>query len=112
MISVVSLIIFLTCMSILLFIFVPKVYQHRNKKAKKSGSGVLSRKYLENMAATAADNALTDTNGQGEKGLKVTKLTARHLPHNDEEERAKVSNDEEKKDSGQRGLTFQKLSWK
>ena len=99
-------------MSILLFIFVPKVYQHRNMKAKKSGNGVLSRQYLKNMAAAAADEALTDTHGQDEKGLKVTKLTARALPHIDENEKAEKTHDVDKKNSGQKGLTFERLSWK
>ncbi len=86
MIPVVSLIIFFTCMSILLFIFIPKVISQRNFERERNARGnghssILTRKYLESRARSsmAESQCYGIERGSDTSGLQIEKLIKRKV---------------------------------
>ncbi len=129
MVPVVSLIVFFTCMSVLLFIFIPKIISQRKNDLEKADavkhgkSGVLTRKYLESKKKSGYQMNSSpglehipeeirhddDKRASNVKGLKIAKLRQRpldlhHKEQEEEEEKEEITADEPS------GLSLYKIS--
>ena len=122
MAPVMQLVVFFTCMAILLFIFTPKIVAHCEKKKKKtSGRGTFTQQYLEKRALDFPDDGATQVldaiqTKSSHRGLAVRMMKEQHVRNEfgiSEEEKVEIcakAKDEEKTENrdGHRSVSFAK----